>query len=227
MSADDDNAVPASPIGSLMPVGSIVAYAGNADDSLVRSDLKNEGWLVCDGTWVLQQDYPFLFDRIKYLYGTGGSAGQFRLPDYRGRFLRGVSGDSGRDPNVNERTPSGDGSRVGVASYQPYATAEPRYFSILPGGDHIHPNPAPHQHLAAQYKWESGRPPKEKAQMVVAIVPETLYPPGVIVNQNSLTTGTDGGHNHGPADDHRHDTAGFDDESRPINIYVYWLIKYA
>lgn len=54
------------------------------------------------------------------LYGQGtGSTGSFRIPDYRGLFLRGADEGAGMDPDAAERTaPTGSGTFNGVGSLQ-------------------------------------------------------------------------------------------------------------
>ncbi|MGF1775674.1 phage tail protein [Vibrio nomapromontoriensis] len=76
-----------------MPVGSIVAYAGQ-----IRTTNTTEGhqlnlamfpWLICDGSKVAIASYPELYHALGDLYGKATSA-HFSLPDFRGQFLRGV-----------------------------------------------------------------------------------------------------------------------------------------
>ena len=66
------------------------------------------GWLACDGTAYNQADYPDLYATLGSTYNTqtnpttgaawtAPSASQFRVPDYRGTFLRGVGTPSGLD----------------------------------------------------------------------------------------------------------------------------------
>jgi microcystin-dependent protein len=141
------------PVGSLVPVGTVIAYAGNAEDPLVNADLRNEGWLLCDGSQLSQKGYPFLYQRIGSRYGANAQDGTFRLPDYRGQFLRGVSGTSGRDPDTDKRTPPPNGSPRGAGSTQASATRRPENFSVQSWGQHSHSEKAPHAHQVAQYRW--------------------------------------------------------------------------
>ena len=67
---------------ALVPPGTVVAFAG---------DHIPGGWLLCDGSPVSQTMYPSLFLAIGTAHGSGGATGMFNLPDYRGRFLRGIS----------------------------------------------------------------------------------------------------------------------------------------
>ncbi len=68
------------------PVGSLQAFAGaNAPT----------GWLLCNGSVVSQGMYPELFSVISSTYNTSGEgAGNFRLPDLRGRMPLGAGNDS-------------------------------------------------------------------------------------------------------------------------------------
>ncbi|NWD58232.1 tail fiber protein [Pseudomonas veronii] len=56
------------------------------------------GWLKCNGAVILQASYPSLFSAIGTIWNTGGESNlQFRLPDYRGIFVRGFSDGSSVD----------------------------------------------------------------------------------------------------------------------------------
>jgi hypothetical protein len=94
---------------------------------------------LCDGRALSRPAWPALFEVIGTSHGTGVSPtgvreGDFNLPDYRGRFLRGVDLSeagtvSGADPDAESRAAARAGSgnagnRVG--SYQSDATALPR-----------------------------------------------------------------------------------------------------
>jgi len=94
-----------------VPAGSVTAYAG-PDDNLP------EGYLLCDGSLQNIADFPELFAAIGTSWGGDGSS-TFRMPDLRGRFLRGVAGESDLDPNKDDRAGQ-NGSNAGnqVGSYQ-------------------------------------------------------------------------------------------------------------
>ena len=50
------------------------------------------GWLLCDGIEVTSTQYPDLYNVIATFYGKGaGNAGSFNIPDFRGVFLRGAN----------------------------------------------------------------------------------------------------------------------------------------
>lgn len=63
-----------------VPVGTIIAYSGATAP---------KGWLLCDGTEKKTDDYPRLSTALGSTWGTA-SANHFKLPDLRGRFLRGA-----------------------------------------------------------------------------------------------------------------------------------------
>ena len=64
------------------PAGIIAPFAGTAVPS---------GWLACQGQAVSQTTYAALFAAIGTTWDIGGEgAGNFRLPDLRGMFLRGA-----------------------------------------------------------------------------------------------------------------------------------------
>lgn len=65
------------------PAGCVMPYAG--------SNTPN-GWLPCDGSLVLREEYPALFSAIGTTYGAGDGSTTFALPNLQGRFPLGVSG---------------------------------------------------------------------------------------------------------------------------------------
>jgi len=110
----------------MLPVGTIIPYAGalpfdspkggsNINSAAILNALIKEGWLPCRGQSVAVAEYPELYKIIRTIYGQGvapdgkDNAGWFRVPDYRGRFLRGVNTDamdsSGEDGSEQPRDP--------------------------------------------------------------------------------------------------------------------------
>lgn len=129
-------------VANLM-IGTVMAYAGQVepvsgdanniwkdsgcsskDSSSVKVNhdvplnlLESSGWMLCDGRWLSPDCYPELFCVIRYLYGRDGE--KFRIPDYRGLFLRGVDAGSGMDPDASKRiAPTGEGVSAGIGSLQ-------------------------------------------------------------------------------------------------------------
>lgn len=63
------------------------------------------GWLACDGSVIAQASFPALFSAIGANWNTGGEgAGNFRLPDLRGRATVGAGSGSGLSPRTVGQT---------------------------------------------------------------------------------------------------------------------------
>lgn len=72
------------------PSGSLTAFAGATAPT---------GWLICDGSVVSQATYASLYAVVGGTYNTGGEgAGNFRLPNIKGRV---VVGRDASDSNFN------------------------------------------------------------------------------------------------------------------------------
>jgi microcystin-dependent protein len=118
----DDNAVTLSALAEqlkqlLVPTGSVMPFAG---------DTAPAGWKLCNGESLSQAAYPELYAVINKRFGYGDSAiTTFRVPDLRGRFIRGrnngtsqVSVDDvlrGRDPDASSRIAMNTGGATGDA----------------------------------------------------------------------------------------------------------------
>jgi microcystin-dependent protein len=95
---------------ALCPPGTILPYAG---------DTAPPGWLLCDGSGYYASSYPALFAVIGYRFANYSSFNNnvpvFGVPDFRGRFLRGKDGGTGRDPDRSSRTAMNFGGATGDA----------------------------------------------------------------------------------------------------------------
>ena len=94
--------------------GMIAPFAGPADKIPA-------GWLLCDGRAVSRSEYVNLYNAIGIAWGEGNGSSTFNLPDLRGMFLRGVSGESGNDADADSRsmlTNNGGNTGNNVGSYQ-------------------------------------------------------------------------------------------------------------
>ena len=80
----------------LYPAGMISPFAGPVENIPT-------GWMLCDGSAVSRTEYANLYDAIGVCWGVGDGSTTFNLPDLRGIFLRGVSGDSGNDTDADNR----------------------------------------------------------------------------------------------------------------------------
>jgi microcystin-dependent protein len=132
----------AIPIGTVCPfAGQVNPVSGSANDVWVNSRcgsnnpqpgklageaplsyLEAQGWMLCDGRWLGTDIYPELFAALGYLYGKGtygNGKNTFRIPDYRGLFLRGFDAGAGIDPQAADRiAPTGSGTMNVVGSLQ-------------------------------------------------------------------------------------------------------------
>jgi hypothetical protein len=89
--------------------------------------------MLCDGRTLSTSEHHALFAVIGHAWGQGRDRNEFRLPDLRGRFVRGVNHDADdalRDPDRDLRGPSAPGGNTGneVGSLQEDAA-----------GPHVHP----------------------------------------------------------------------------------------
>ena len=97
-----------------VPIGTILPYGGLVDGN-AEGELASQGWLVCDGEEYSEEEYPELENTIGTIYGTS-RPGMFKVPDLRGRFVRGVDAGAGRDPDAGAR--SGGDERTKLGSLQ-------------------------------------------------------------------------------------------------------------
>lgn len=66
----------------------------------IKASVKNvnhDNWFLCNGQEVNRVTYSELFALIGTNFGQGDGTTTFNLPDYRGKFLRGLGGDSADD----------------------------------------------------------------------------------------------------------------------------------
>jgi microcystin-dependent protein len=104
------------------PIGAIIAFPGD------QGPPSKDYWALCDGsTCPITGSYAQLFAVIGFASGGSQESGKFYLPDYRGRFLRGTSYDTGYDPDAATRTSMNVGGNKGdaISSVQPYDTSWP------------------------------------------------------------------------------------------------------
>ncbi|MBL7914934.1 MAG: tail fiber protein [Bacteroidia bacterium] len=110
-----------------IPLGAIMPFAG------ITTNEVELNWILCDGKMVSNLgEFKNLFDAIGFSHG-GNNPQEFRLPDYRGLFLRGISEPGGKDPGRDKRKfayPAGAAGYQGndkgkVGSMQESETAMP------------------------------------------------------------------------------------------------------
>jgi microcystin-dependent protein len=69
-------------VHSAPPIGSVMCYGGDYSNPMIRKSLSEEGWLPCDGSYLLIEKYHELYNVIGTVYGGGNLT--FNLPDLRG-----------------------------------------------------------------------------------------------------------------------------------------------
>ncbi|EJC64811.1 phage tail collar family protein [Rhizobium leguminosarum bv. viciae WSM1455] len=96
-----------------------VAAGTNAEAPI--SYVEAQGWILCDGRYLKAAAYPELYAVLGGLYGERNSTAdlEFRIPDYRGLFLRGFDAGAGMDPDAKRRLdPTGNNVANVVGSLQ-------------------------------------------------------------------------------------------------------------
>ncbi|OQW99707.1 MAG: hypothetical protein BWK80_62645 [Desulfobacteraceae bacterium IS3] len=184
------------------------------------------GWLACNGATVSKLDYPMLFEAIGTAWGNGYDSNDntFDLPDLRGLFLRGLNSGSRRDPDASGRTAlrrNDDGGAISntgdnVASFQGGATRMPSTaettFKTTEAGGHTH-------------SFSEGKNSTSVGSYIETSDTASTNTDGTNVTRSIGATDsygknpTDGKHTHTISD-------GGDKETRPINVYVNYIIKY-
>lgn len=201
------------------PIGTISAYAGNFAPNLPRWE-SNNGWMLCDGRPLNRTDnkYKDLFDAIGSSWG-GDGANMFNLPDLEGYFLRGVSGSTGRDPDVNERRASKPGGHIknDVGSVQEDKMQS--HTHIDSGHGHSASTTVSGQIHTTFGEWcDSG----DSAHVNGNEGDQGKYDPGfsatTIINPGSAQLGDPVGSTAGAPRVGR--------ETRPTNAYVHWIIRW-
>ena len=167
-------ALSAGAVNSGSPIGSVVAWPSKAPVP--------DGWKLCDGSSVDAAVYPAIASVLAATYGVAG-AGEVKLPDFRGYFLRG-SGGNGRD--------------IGVAQDQ--GTRLPRNaFRLNEAGEHRH----------------------STTELIQCDAPGNRNGSAI----NGHLQGAQGSNFILPAGLHSHEISGGDDETRPMNYAVHWIIR--
>jgi phage-related tail fiber protein len=190
-------------IAAAVPVGVVLPYAGQHDNLPT-------GWLLCDGSQVSRTQYSQLFNVLGVTHGGGDGTTTFHLPDYRGRFLRGVDRGAGRDPdrasriapqasNTNGTGLSGDlvGSVQGGATRLPNAA-----FTTSNPGNHVHG-------YADNSGWICAGTPTQTDSFTCA--------------ESGLRS--DVNRDSGGGGSHTHTLGGGDNDTRPANANVAYIIK--
>ncbi len=108
---DSSEFLHATQIQDFVPVGAIITWP---TDTIPNGS----PYIECDGKAYDPAVYPELYAVLGHRYGSDGT--KFRVPDYRGMFLRGWDHYAGNDPDSTNRTVSATNltKTDGVGSYQ-------------------------------------------------------------------------------------------------------------
>ncbi|HZT02669.1 MAG TPA: phage tail protein [Steroidobacteraceae bacterium] len=184
-----------------VPVGTVIQWIGTTDS---LASLAQSGWLSCDGSWAVQStDGLALYGVIGDTFGAFSCdklGEMFRLPDLRGMFLRGLAANATQDPDIGARQGL---PFVGPAGYDGFQQGQ------LPSGRAVgtyeEDDFAKHNHaIPDQYRGDSG-----------VITCDNLSSTCVAYTSDESNWGISIG-NLQPA--------GGSTETRPRNVYVYFLI---
>ena len=101
---------------SLIPAGSIIAYAGKSIP---------QGWELCDGREVSKtdQNYNNLFDAIGNIWGGDGNP-NFKLPNLKNQFLRGANSTNEVNTTGGSETHLHGGSTGGITGGGTYGVRD-------------------------------------------------------------------------------------------------------
>lgn len=80
---------------ALLDVVDFLTPIGDIKPSLQTAN--HGSWLLCDGQAVSRTTYAELFELVGTNFGAGDGVTTFNVPDYRGKFLRGLGGNSASD----------------------------------------------------------------------------------------------------------------------------------
>lgn len=160
-----------------------------------------EGWLACDGSSYPPADdkYKALYDVIGFIYGQDTKTGNFLVPDYRGQFLRGADAQSNNDPDAHLRR---------------------RHADLHPRADGSFAAPVGDQ-VGTVQEDALGRP-KTAFTANLSNLPQSAKSTAYTIGSPPHAAAWKGG-----STEVTMPVSGGDSESRPINVYVRYFIKYS
>lgn len=204
----------------LLPSGMVAPFAG-------ASGSTPSGWLFCNGQAVSRTTYAALFAVIGITHGQGDGSTTFNVPDYRGRFLRGVDGGTARDPDAATRTAMGTGGNTGDAPGSVQGHAFQTHTHVQ--NAHTHTQNA-HNHLAG-LPFQNGWGTAFYGMQAVGNG-NNINPPvgGVVACSSHITSGTTATNQNTTATNQNAAATGTlaqasTSETRPVNAAVNYIIK--
>lgn len=114
------------------PIGEVIMWAGVSAPY---------GYLICNGSAISRTTYSELFAITGIAFGQGNGTTTFNLPDLRGRFVRGLDGGAGLDPDAASRTAMNTGGNTGsnIGSVQADAFESHNHSIDAVGGINVAP----------------------------------------------------------------------------------------
>lgn len=187
--------IPSLEANSVVPVGSTIPFAGSSAPT---------GWLICDGAEISRTTYAELFAVIGTAFGSGDGITTFVLPDLRGKFVRGVDGGTGNDPDAGTRTAQSSGGNTGnnVGSVQGDAF-QGHWHEERVGGNNVNANGG---NVGNSYR--AGR---DGSGTNINTSNDTQF--NNVSTQDPISDGVNG-------------TPRTSSETRPINVYLNYIIRY-
>jgi len=140
-----------------LPLGTIQMYPKTTAPTATT----NGGtWLVCDGSALIQANYPDLYGVIGITYGNGGNAStHFNLPDLRSRVPVGYNASVIDNGSVNVRSARAISTTTGgTETHTLTDTQIPKHQHPITDNGHIHPiDPSTtHYHVGDQTGGKTG-----------------------------------------------------------------------
>lgn len=179
------------------PVAIPVGFVGAWPMTTVPS-----GWLECDGSAVSRSTYSALFNVYGTAYGVGDGSTTFNLPNYKDYFLRGFDA-SGTD--VSGRTDRGDGTTgAAVGTKQAQATKHHSHAAGTLAADNA----------TVEITYGTGTKSGAGGDTLI----NALQEGAALANDIDLT------HGHVISGSTAATSGESDNESRPKNITVKWIV---
>ncbi|TNE45117.1 MAG: tail fiber protein [Deltaproteobacteria bacterium] len=211
-----------------LPAGTVISYAAPISLDANKKPIPPHGWLYCDGSWYKTADHPELFKALKGHYGLKGTgtSQEFRVPDYRGYFLRGVAGggvgEATRVPDLSNRYEPGTNQAIkpkGPYSTNPVGTTEVYQTALPSGGPILQTEQKTHSHKGFYSEFSGYCFAPGNGVPAVSCFPN---PPAKYKN-----TGLVGAKNVSVQNETlQYKIIGGGNETRPSNVFVHYLIKY-
>jgi hypothetical protein len=96
----------------------IVASSAVGDVKFTTLASNPPGWIEANGAFLSRVQYSELFSVFGTRYGAGDGSTTFRIPDYRGLFLRGLDNGAGIDTGRTQGSYQADQNKAGITTGQ-------------------------------------------------------------------------------------------------------------